>query len=163
MSQICIYIELDPYLRQWFVHDFGGNEPVELRRDSVESKILETYLAKQPPDCIPQTRGSEGQVAIYIPTFRYRPAEYYNYLPKQAMSALVNSIRNRFDVDLWNDLHTFGRIGRRQDELIYAWMEMHGIELTEANWNAIAKRYQRQRKRYLHTLRQLKYLKKSKN
>ncbi len=162
MSQICIYIELDPYLRQWFVHDFGGNEPVELRRDSVESKILETYLAKQPPDCIPQTRGSEGQVAIYIPTFRYRPAEYYNYLPKQAMTALLNSIRNRFDIALWNDLHTFGKIGRRQDNLIYAWMEKHGIELTEANWNAIAKRYQRQRNKYLNRIYQCKFRKKSK-
>ena len=58
-------------------------------------------------------------------------------------------IRNRFDRELWNDLHNFGRIGKRQDELIYAWMEKHGIEMTETNWNAIAKRYQRQRNIYM--------------
>ena len=65
------------------------------------------------------------------------------------MAALVVSIRNRFDIELWRDLHHFGKITRRQDELIYAWMEKNGIEMTEANWNAIAKRYQRQRDMYL--------------
>ena len=38
-------------------------------------------------------------------------------------------------------------------------MEKHGIEPTEANWNAIAKRYQRQRDLYLD--RQRKSSKKS--
>lgn len=148
MSQICIYIELDPYLLQWFVHDSGGKTPVELERGSVESKILEVYLAKRPPD-IPPEVAAPGKVAIYIPTFRYRPAEVYNYLPKRAYAALLLSIRNRFDVALWNDLHRFGKITKRQDELIYAWMEKNGIEMTETNWNAIAKRYQRQRDLYL--------------
>ena len=148
MSQICIYIELDNYLAQWFINEQGGQSPVSLIRGSVESKILEVYLNKQPDDCKPET-SSEYTVGIYIPTFRHRPAEIYNYLPKHAKAALVSSIRNRFDIALWNDLHHFGRIGRRQDELIYAWMEKHGIEINESNWNAIAKRYQRQRDIYL--------------
>lgn len=149
MSQICLYIPLDPYLAQWFIHDCGGEVPVSLPRGSVESKILEVYLAKPPHDAVPDT-GGDGTVAVYIPTFRHRPAETYNHLPKFALAALLNSIRNRFDIALWNDLHHFGKIGRRQDELIFAWMEKHGIELTEANWNAIAKRYQRQRDLYLN-------------
>ena len=104
MSQICLYIPLEDYLAQWFVHEQGGEVPVQLTRGSVESKILEVYLAHRP---------------------------------------------SRFDVQLWIDLHHFGKISKRQDELIYAWMEKHGIELTETNWNAIAKRYQRQRNVYL--------------
>lgn len=148
MSQICIYIELDPYLLQWFVHDTGGKTPVELQRGSVESKILEVYLAKRPPD-IPPEVAAPGKLAIYIPTFRYRPAEFYNYLPRRAYAALLLAIRNRFDIALWRDLHCFGKITKRQDELIYAWMEKNGIEMTETNWNAIAKRYQRQRDLYL--------------
>lgn len=161
MSQICLYVELDPYLAQWFIHDSGGSQPVELKYGSVESKILEVYLAKRPPDIPPDVSG-EGKVAIYIPTFRYRPAEFYNYLPKAAMASFLNAIRNRFDIALWNDLHNFGKIGKRQDELIYAWMEKNGIEMTEANWNAIAKRYQRQREKYLGRLRFNKFYKKSK-
>lgn len=122
-----------------------------LTRGSVESKILEVYLAHRPEGMLPQRR-EEGMLPIFIPSFRNRPPEVFNYLPQRAMSALLAVIRNRFDIDLWNELHHFGKITSRQDELIYAWMEKHGIELTEKNWNAIAKRYQRQRNIYLKKL-----------
>ena len=98
---------------------------------------------------MPPEVAAPGKLAIYIPTFRYRPAEFYNYLPRRAYAALLLAIRNRFDIALWRDLHCFGKITKRQDELIYAWMEKNGIEMTETNWNAIAKRYQRQRDLYL--------------
>lgn len=160
MSQITLNIPLDPYLAQWFIHDHGGELPVQLRRGSVESKVLQVYLAKRPPDCLPD-KGGSGLVPIAIPYFRVKPPEVYNYLPKHAMFALLGSIRNRFDVALWNDLHHFGKITRRQDELIFAWMEKHGIEMTEANWNAIAKRYQRQRNLYLTNERVKKCQRKS--
>lgn len=148
MSQICLYIPLEDYLAQWFVHEQGGEVPVQLTRGSVESKILEVYLAHRPDGQLPE-KGGEGKLAIAIPSFRNRPPEVFNYLSKNALASLVSIIRSRFDVQLWIDLHHFGKISKRQDELIYAWMEKHGIELTETNWNAIAKRYQRQRNVYL--------------
>lgn len=148
MSQICLYIPLEDYLSQWFVHEHGGEVPVHLTRGSVESKILEVYLAHRPEDQLPEI-GGEGKLAIAIPSFRNRPPEVFNYLPQRALSSLLTIIRNRFDIELWNDLHHFGKITKRQDELIYAWMEKHGIEMTETNWNAIAKRYQRQRNIYM--------------
>jgi hypothetical protein len=131
---MCIYIELEDYLAQWFIHEQGGNLPVQLTRGSVESKILEVYLTALPEGELPQCSG-EGKVAIAIPSFRNRPP--------------LNIIRNRFDIQLWKDLHQFGHISKRQDELIYAWMEKHGITINETNWNAIAKRYQRQRTVYI--------------
>ena len=147
MSQFCIYVPLDNYLAQWFINEHGGNVPVKLIRGSVESKLLEVYIDYRPrymaPDC-----GGPGTVPVFVPTFRNRPPEVFNYLPPHAMTALQNIIRNRFDVQLWTDLHHFGKIGKRQDELIYAWMEKHGIDSHETNWNAIAKRYQRQRHLY---------------
>lgn len=147
MSDICIHIELDPYLRQWFIHDFGG-EPVVLGRASIESKILETFLIETPHNASPELPG-ENTVAIRIPTFRYKDAATHNYLPVAAREALKETIRNRFDVELFNDLHTFGRIGKRLDNVVYAWMEAHGIENNETNWNAVTKRYQRERRYYL--------------
>ena len=157
MSEICVYVELEDYLAQWFVNEQGGSVPVHLPRNSIESKILELFLTRQPAD-VPEL-GGPGKVAIAIPSFRVKPAITYNYLPKHAMMALVDCIRDRFDVALWTDLHRFGVIGRRQDELIYAWMEKHGIDIDERNWNSIAKRYQRQRTVYLD--RQRKNSKKS--
>ncbi|MDE6461257.1 MAG: hypothetical protein K2L32_00590 [Muribaculaceae bacterium] len=148
MSQICLYIPLEDYLAQWFIHEHGGEVPVHLTRGSVESKILEVYLTHRPEDQLPEI-GGEGKLAIAIPSFRNRPPEVFNYLPQRALSSLLTIIRNRFDIQLWTDLHHFGKISKRQDELIYAWMEKHGIEMTETNWNAIAKRYQRQRTIYI--------------
>ena len=162
MSQFLLYIPLEDYLSQWFINEQGGESPVRLTRGSVESKILEVYLMKRPDDLVPDL-DTEGKVAVIIPEFRNRPPEYYNHLPKFAITSLQNVIRSRFDISLWKDLNGFGNIIRnRQDELIYAWMEKHGIELNEKNWNAIAKRYQRQRNVYLHRDRAKKnYLKKS--
>lgn len=148
MSDICIYIPLEDYIAQWFVHEQGGTVPVRLTRGSVESKLLEVYLTHRPDDLLPDVQG-EGKLAIAIPSFRNRPPESLNYLPQHALKSLLNIIRDRFDVQLWKDLHSFGKITNRQDELIYAWMEKHGIDLNETNWNTIAKRYQRQRKIYL--------------
>lgn len=148
MSRICLYIPLEDYLAQWLIHEHGGSVPVQFIRGSVESKILEVYLTHRPEDLLPEI-GGEGKLAIAIPSFRNRPPEVFNYLPQRALSSLLTMIRNRFDIQLWNDLHNFGRISKRQDELIYAWMEKHGIEMTETNWNAIAKRYQRQRNIYM--------------
>lgn len=144
-----IYLTLDPYLAQWFINDHGGEVPVRLTRGSVESKILEIYLTPLPHGVAPDF-GSPSSVAVVIPSFRAKPAATYNHLPQHARAALLNVIRERFDIQLWQELHVFGKITRRQDELIYAWMEKHGIELTETNWNAIAKRYQRQRDIYLN-------------
>lgn len=144
-----IYLELEDYLAQWFINDHGGETPVRLTRGSIESKILEIYLIPLPAGATPEIE-RPGTIPIAIPCFRAKPPATYNHLPPHARSALLNVIRERFDVQLWQELHTFGKITRRRDELIYAWMEKHGIELTDRNWNAIAKRYQRQRDLYLN-------------
>ena len=131
MDPIFIYIHLDDYLAQWFINDQGGKYPVELKRGSVESIILESFLAKQPEDIPQQTEANNPDaVKIAIPFFKSKDVNYFNYLPKRAEDLLVTSIINR------------------QDELIYAFMESHGIEINEKNWCTIAKRYQRKRTVY---------------
>ena len=77
MSQICLYISLEDYLAQWFVHEHGGEIPVQLIRGSVESKILEVYLTHRPEDELPDIAG-DGKLAIAIPSFRNRPPEVFN-------------------------------------------------------------------------------------
>lgn len=148
MDKFLLYIPLDEYLAQWFINNQGGQVPVTLTRGSVESKILEVFLTKR-PECMLPDISTQGKVPVIIPEFRNRPPQTYNHLPCHAMNQLRSCIRQRFDIALWKDLSDFGNIIRnRQDDLIYAWMEKNGIEMSEKNWNAIAKRYQRQRKIY---------------
>lgn len=162
MSNICIYVDLGAdYLAQWFRHSHGGDNPVKLIRGSIESKILELYLTTRPKDEKPQIAG-KGRVAIAIPTFRYRPPHVYNHLTRRANAALVSIIRDRFDMQLWADLHNFGNIISEQKVLIYAWMEANGIEDNETNWLAIAKRYKRLRDLYDTRIRAKKSYEKKK-
>lgn len=150
-----LYLELEDYLAQWFINDQGGNNPVCLIRGSMEWGLLEQFLQPPPPDWSPSV-STEGKVCIVLPNFRSKDTRYNFYLPPKATEALKTCIRNRFDIEMWNSLHRFAAIFSRQDNLIYAFMEKHGIELTEKNWNAIAKRYQRKRDIYKRMARRAK-------
>lgn len=154
MNQVCFYLELDSYLADWFVFQHGGSRPVKLVRGSAESDIVNLYIQTPPKDYVPQ-RQKSTELAIVIPYFPRKNPMYYNYLSPLALRALTMCIHNRFDVEMWRDLHKFGAItSKSQKDIIYAWMEKNGIETTETNWNAIAKRYQRKRNVYLTAQRQ---------
>lgn len=147
MAVQVLHLDIEDYLAQWLIHDQGGENPIKLKRGSVEKLILEQFL--QPLSDSPEETASNGGVDIIIPNLPFRTAPQGYFLPPKATAALVRCIRNRFDVVLWDALHRVSPYFQRQDELIYAFMEKHGIELTEQNWNAIAKRYQRKRTYYL--------------
>lgn len=152
MPRICFYIPMDNYLAQWFINDMGGQYPVSLIRGSVERKFVELFISKMPEDATPSLPG-EGMVAIEVPSIRGKCTESHCWLSPQHVEHLLKLIRDRFDVQLWSDLHHFGKIGKRQDFLIQAWMLKHNIEDDGTNWDTIAKRYQRLRNIYLHRRR----------
>ena len=143
-----IYLDLEPYLAQWFIHDSGGTQPIVLRKNSVERRVLDVYLLKLPPGARPNLK-EDSNVEIVLPVNRAKPPKNYNSLSRRGMDILKRTLRDRFVIELWTDLHRYGYIGRRRDELNYAWMEAHGIEITDTNWNTIAKIYIRQYKNYL--------------
>ena len=146
MSEEIVYVKLDSYLAQWLVHEHGGT-PVVFPKNSYENDVLEVSLSTRPKDAV-DDETTEGKIPIAVPYFKNKNVRFNNYLPKNGQIALQKSIRQRFVMALWEDLHKFGNIGKQRQELIYAWMEAHGIELTETNWNAIAKIYQRRQDVY---------------
>ncbi|MCM1140299.1 MAG: hypothetical protein NC453_17160 [Muribaculum sp.] len=147
MSDNLLHIALPPYLAQWYIHANGGEHPITLPRLSTENRLLEMCLIKRPSN-IAVEELPESFVAIIIPEFKYKPSKKYNYLPKAAVDELTTCIRNRFLIEFWNDLHRTSKIGQRKDRLIEAWMESHGIEFNDTNWNTLAKIYQRQQTNY---------------
>ena len=48
MSEYCVYLKMPSYLRQWFIHRHGGNNPVNLIRGSIESKLLQRATIPMP-------------------------------------------------------------------------------------------------------------------
>ena len=161
MSEITLSFQCEDYLRQWFINDAGGSHPVRLRKNSPESSCLQFCL--QPKSKAGKQPEIEGTpLIVYIPEFRYKNPDDYNYISNTGRIAFIKILKQRFDLELWNDLHQFANFGIRKDELIYAWMESHEIEPTEKNFNAIAKRLQRMRERSLSRIRVRNFRKKRK-
>lgn len=150
MSEYIIYLKLDPYLAQWLVNEHGT--PVEFPKNSTENDILELGLMKKPIFACNNEPGP-NKVPIGVPFFKNKNVRYNNYLSLKSRRALAQCIRSRFVVALWKDLYKFGYIGKRKQDLIWAWMETHGIEATETNWNTISKIYLRKRNVYRETKR----------
>ena len=141
---------MDDYLAQWLINDCGGS-PVKFRKNSAETDLLRIFLSKKPLFARPDKPGP-GKIPIALPFFKNMNMEVQNYLSKEARRALLECIRQRFLINLWSDLYKFGNIGKRKQDLIWAWMSTHGIELTETNWNTISKIYKRKRDIYRRRL-----------
>lgn len=146
MSEVLIHLKLDNYLAQWLINESGG-VPVVFKKHSVENDILYCNL-KERPLFGRKDKPGEGKLPIALPYFKDRDPRKYCFLSKPARLALTECIRSRFVLELWKDLHRFGNIGKRKQDLIWAWMDTHGIEATETNWNTIAKIYKRKRDIY---------------
>ena len=153
MSEFCVYLKMPSYLRQWFIHLPGGNEPVVLRRGSIESKLLQRATVLQPSTALPAKK-QEGEVAVCIPYSKSHDPRYYNHITETGKKAMVDLIKNNFDMDLWLYLHDFGKICQQQKNIIYLFMEQRGILEDGTCWDSIAKIYQRQRNIYLTKIRQ---------
>ena len=145
-----VFLTLEPYLAQWLAHESGGKDPIPIKRGSAEADLLRCFLKPQPrdPDFMPQVAPLPGQVEILLPAFKNLDTRIYNYLPPRGEVCLHQCIRHRFKVNLWKDLYTIGNIVQRTDLAILDWMEAHGIQDTETNWNTIAKIMQRTRAAY---------------
>lgn len=144
------FLNLEPYLAQFLIHENGGETPIKLKRGTAEADILALHLRRRPkdPDYIPQLEPEPGQVEIQIPCYKHIDIREHNYVSDRAAMCIHACIRHRFCVELWRDLYTIGNITKRTDMLIDEWMAKHGIEQNEKNWNTIAKILQRKRAIY---------------
>lgn len=156
MSEFTLSFQCEDYLRQWCINDAGGSSPVRLRKNSPESNLLRFCLrpkSKAEPE--PEIIGTP--LIVYIPTFRHMNPEVYNNISSAGKKAFMKILKKRFDLQLWDDLNPIYSFGINKEDLIYAWMEAHGIEPTEKNFNSVAKRLQRIRERIQTNARVRKY------
>ncbi|SFW42567.1 hypothetical protein SAMN02910409_2246 [Prevotellaceae bacterium HUN156] len=152
MSNYYIYLKMPSYLRQWFIHRHGGSNPVNLIRGSIESKLLQKATVPPPPNVLPHLQQPD-EVAICIPYSKSHDPRIYNHITETGKNAMIARIKDDFALELWDYLHDFGKIGSQQKDLIYLFMEQHGIHEDGTCWDAIAKIYQRQRNIYLTKIR----------
>lgn len=158
-----IFLDLPPYLRQWLTDRCGGREPLVFPRGSIELTMLRTMLRAPRPADRPMLSCPPGWTTVEVPAFRGVPADSRNFLPTPARMAIEATIRERFDLDMWELVKENEYSLIPLDNLIDAWMEARGIEPDDTNTQAVRKRFQRLRQRATGNLRQRNHRKCLKN
>lgn len=149
MSRYSIYISTAPYMEQWLKSEYWDEESsrVVFPKGSAENIIMELYLVKTPLSG-PALR-QQGEFAVAIPDNQAKRPQTYNHLPKAAYKMLLSTIRKRFKKMMWDELHRIRKEDIKVTDLIYAFMEAHGIEGSETNFIAIRQMYLRMRSVYV--------------
>lgn len=143
-----LYFRVPRYLAEWTIHEFGGQNPVQLPRKSPESDILRMFLTRQPDD-VPVDLGLGANLSVVIPTFKHPDPDWrrgYYYLPPKASFAFISRLKTRFKIQLWEELFILDNQQREISALVYAWMEKHGIADDPTSWETIRQAYYRCRK-----------------
>ncbi|MBD5243175.1 MAG: hypothetical protein HDS60_03705 [Barnesiella sp.] len=145
MSNYCIYIKVPTFIEQWLRHDYWNplTGRVEFERGSNLHSILSTFLRKEPTGYV---RGDvSGLLPVEVPTFKGMNPDQHNYLGHCGQKALVSAIKRNFKTLLDRELSAFYDKNVTIIDIIYAFMEVHGIENTATNHEAIRQMFKRQR------------------
>ncbi len=149
MSKYNLYLKVPSYLDQWLRHDYWNfsADRVEFERGSNIHSILSTFLRKEPSGYTP------GDVShllpIEVPTFKGMNPDQHNYLGREGQKAVVSAIKRNFKTLIDKELSVFFNQDISITDIIYAFMESHGIDKTERNWEAIRQMYYRLREKNL--------------
>lgn len=152
MSQFNVYITAPEYLRQWLRHEYWNEETrrLEFPRGSAPRAILQTLLRRTPANLMPHLPGKE-ETAVEVPTFKGVNPATYCHLPEVGKKALVSCLKKMFQSVMWQELHPLLTLDIQITDVIYAFLDKHGIEPTEQNWETVRQMYYRMRKKTART------------
>lgn len=147
MSRFSVYIKPPEYLAQWLLHEFWDSETarVVFPRGSAPRAVLSSLLRKAPafyyvPD-------SSDLIPVEVPAFKGINPANFNYLSPKGQTALISACKKLFQAMLFNELHELFDHDVQITDIIYDFMDRHGIDGTERNWETIRQMYCRMRKK----------------
>lgn len=149
MSQFNIYIKAPDYLADWLRSEMWDDQEqrIVFPRNSAEWTLLSLFISKR-PDRSPVDVAADGLLPVKVPTLPGKNPAVHNYLSDAGKLALVNTIKRRFKKMMWDELHVIKPDEVQITDIVYAFMEKHGISNNEKNWETIRQMYFRMRKVY---------------
>lgn len=146
MSQFSVYFNPPEYLGQWIRHEFWDDESgrIVFPRGSAPRAVLQAMLRKPPHGHCP---GNTSGLPVEVPSFKGVNAASLCYLSPAGQSALTSACKALFKAMLFNELHELFDHDVQITDIIYDFMDRHGIESTERNWETIRQMYLRMRKK----------------
>lgn len=147
MSQYSVYINPPDYLEQWLRHEYWDSETerVVFPRGSAPRTVLGAMLRKAPSH-YRQSVAPCG-LPVAVPTFKGVNPASFNYLSPSGHSALIAACKTLFKAMLFTELHMLFDHDVQITDIIYEFMDRHGIDSTERNWETIRQMYSRMRKK----------------
>ena len=137
--EISFSVNVPPYLRQWAISTMGG-EPVRFKKGSALNSFLKIVVRHKREN--ESDMREDGNLRIIIPSYPGKDPRYFNFIPAKSRSAVIQMLRDLFDVELYREMSQFHNATSRKNDILAAWMEAKGIEVDDRNWNAVAKRLQ---------------------
>nr|DAT91532.1 MAG TPA: hypothetical protein [Caudoviricetes sp.] len=129
MSKFVIYLDVEPYMKQWLTHAYG--DPVVFPASSSENAVIRRLTTKRPSDNVPE-QPSDKAVAISIPSCKYKNPETYNFLTSYGKQALCESLDDLFRINMWQDLGDLSDTSCTKMSAFRAWCQTHGIDIDYA-------------------------------
>jgi hypothetical protein len=109
---------------------------------------LELFLRKRPSDYVGEGVPEADALPIEVPSFPGKNPRIYCYLNDAAKHLVLSTIKTRFKYAMWEELHVIANHDVQITDLIYAYMDKHGISFDQKNWETIRQMYCRMRKIY---------------
>lgn len=143
MPKYSVNVKMPDYLAQWLMNEFWSEEcrMIVFPRGSAAACVLSSCLCKAPA-CMPVYSGG---LPVAIPTVRGLNPAVYNHVTKKGQAALVATCRRMFKAMLYQELGNLFEHDVAVSDLIYAFLEKHGIEDSPKNWEAVRQIYIRLR------------------
>lgn len=148
MSQLSIYLKLPDYLDQWLRNEYWSAEHnrVEFPRGSAPRAILQSCLTKTPRGALSHLP-SKNEIPIEVPTFKGINPHVYCYLPDRGRKALVSCLKKHFAGVVWQEMQPLLTHDIQISDVVYAFLDRHGIEPTAQNWETVRQMFYRMRKK----------------
>lgn len=149
MSKFTVYITPPKYLEQWLRHEFWDEETsrVSLPRGSSAHEVLKSSLQRTPKGY--SSSEEEGSLPVSVPSIKGIDPAKFCFVSESGKVAVVSACKNLFRVNFINELKSLFVLDVPITEVVYNYMDRHGIERTEQNWEAIRQMFYRQRKKDL--------------
>lgn len=146
MSQFTVHIKLPAYLDQWLCHDYWDYATGRVRFENGSNChcIMSVFL-KERPEGYTEPEDDDGLTPIAVPTFKGLRPDTHCWLSREGEAALVSAIKRNFRALLDRELSRLYSHDVCITDIIYAFMELHGIDTTETNWETIRQMYKRMR------------------
>lgn len=147
MSQFSIYVKFPDYLSQWLHHEYWDEETkrVEFPRGTAPHAVLKSLLRPLPPTW--RQGDTTGLLRIKVPTFKGINPATFNYLSPKGEAALASACRTLFKAQLFLELSPLFEHDVEISDVIYDFMDRHGIEADPKSWESIRQMYFRMRKK----------------